>query len=241
MRARGHARGTETRLTRGGKVFLDGDIFLRRNPDPLFCVPLSEARPIGVTPRSSQNPAAGFNAGMFAFRPAERYFDLIMDRFQAQTEEEMLATSEQDFLNAIFKGKYVIVPLDFIAKHRRVINKPAAWDYGRIKGFHMNGNPKPWAPTWTIACAYPGGHGKKVKAYVEFFKEWWAYYYEYVGAAVPADVGEYRLRPAHDRHKKLRWEGFSAAAYKCPDNPNLFSKEYLAKKKAAEQRPRRRR
>lgn len=58
-------------------VFLDGDIYFRHNPDALFCAPTpARTAPIAVTPRSSQNPSAGFNAGMFVFNPSRDTFQV---------------------------------------------------------------------------------------------------------------------------------------------------------------------
>lgn len=40
---------------------------------------------------------------------------------------EMLATSEQDFLNAHFKEHYFLIPIDYIMKHRRMVKERKLW------------------------------------------------------------------------------------------------------------------
>lgn len=40
---------------------------------------------------------------------------------------EMLATSEQDFLNAHFKDHYFLIPIDYIMKHRRMVKERKLW------------------------------------------------------------------------------------------------------------------
>ena len=102
---------------------------------------------------------------------------------------EMLATSEQDFLNAYFKDHYFLIPIDYIMKHRRMVKERKLWvstrcdgtprtwqfrwkffffslssqDENRVHGYHMNGSPKPWEPQWRTACAYP-----KVRHFIRF-------------------------------------------------------------------------
>jgi hypothetical protein len=66
------------------------------------CVCGGGQAPIAVTPRSSQSPSAGFNAGMFVFNPSRATFQGILNKFLGLTEQQMLATSEQDFLNEFF-------------------------------------------------------------------------------------------------------------------------------------------
>ena len=39
----------------------------------------------------------------------------------------MLATSEQDFLNAHFKDHYFLIPIDYIMKHRRMVKERKLW------------------------------------------------------------------------------------------------------------------
>jgi len=47
---------------------------------------------------------------------------------------EMLATSEQDFLNAHFKDHYFLIPIDYIMKHRRMVKERKLWDENRQGG-----------------------------------------------------------------------------------------------------------
>ncbi|XRB16058.1 ER membrane protein complex subunit 10 [Pseudoscourfieldia marina] len=218
-------------------VHLDGDIFLRNNPDALFCSPVIGYAPqsrdspasvgtglplIGVTPRSSQDAKAGFNAGMFVYVPREETYLKLMARFLAQSEKEMLANSEQDFLNAFFKSRYTVVPIDLIMKHRRIVKEKALWDENRIAGYHMNGHPKPWSPLWRTACAYPDEHGQFIKQYVAFFTEWWINYYHFIGEERPADVSTFHLRPEHDPSGK--WASYD------PKGANKCDTGYTSKK-----------
>ncbi|KAK3258465.1 hypothetical protein CYMTET_32491 [Cymbomonas tetramitiformis] len=99
-------------------AYIDGDVYFRQSADELFCADLSGDFQIGVTPRSSQDRAAGFNAGMFIYRPSRDTFDGVMETFLAMSQEDMLATSEQDFLNKYFKGRYSLIPIDYVMKHR---------------------------------------------------------------------------------------------------------------------------
>jgi len=69
-----------------------------------------------VTPRSSQDLAAGFNAGMFIFQPSREMYMQIMEKFLAMKEEDMFATTEQDFLNQHFKARYNLIPIDYLMK-----------------------------------------------------------------------------------------------------------------------------
>ena len=73
-------------------------------------------KPIAVTPRSSQELAAGFNAGMFVFQPSRVTYQQIMDKFLAMREEDMFATTEQDFLNKHFAHRYNLIPIDYLMK-----------------------------------------------------------------------------------------------------------------------------
>ena len=218
-------------------VHLDGDIFIRNNPDSLFCSPVvgydarggegpasvgSGAPLIGVTPRSSQDPKAGFNAGMFVYVPREATYEKLMARFLAQSQKEMLANSEQDFLNAFFKSRYDIVPIDLIMKHRRIVKEKDKWDENRIAGYHMNGHPKPWSPLWRTACAYPDEHGQFIKGYVAFFTEWWINYYHFIGARRPSDVRQFRLLDEHDPDRK--WATYD------PDGAAKCDTGYTSKK-----------
>jgi hypothetical protein len=41
-----------------------------------------------------------------------------MEKFLSLKESDMLATSEQDFLNAYFKGRYKLIPIDYVMKVR---------------------------------------------------------------------------------------------------------------------------
>jgi lipopolysaccharide biosynthesis glycosyltransferase len=73
-------------------------------------------RPIAVTPRSSQDLSAGFNAGMFIFQPSRDMYMQIMEKFLSMKEEDMFATTEQDFLNQHFKARYNLIPIDYLMK-----------------------------------------------------------------------------------------------------------------------------
>jgi len=165
-------------------VYVDADMYMRQNTDSIFCSPTNkENNIIAVTPRSSFDTTvgvlctnntmhamrplirpltepclimqAGFNAGMFVYNPSNEMFDSIMAKFLALSQGEMLATSEQDFLNAHFKDRYFLIPIDYIMKHRRMVKERKLWDENRVHGYHMNGSPKPWEPEWRMACAYP--------------------------------------------------------------------------------------
>uniref|UniRef100_A0A7S0WQN2 Hexosyltransferase n=1 Tax=Pyramimonas obovata TaxID=1411642 RepID=A0A7S0WQN2_9CHLO len=179
-------------------VYIDGDVYFRQSADELFCSPVSPKVPIGVTPRSSQDESAGFNAGMFVYQPNRATYEGIMQKFLSLDQDSMLATSEQDFLNAYFKGRYNLIPIDYVMKHRRMVKESKSWDLRRVHGYHMNGNPKPWSPLWRSACAYPDGHGQFIDQYESFFVEWWEYYYDYVQKAMPASHADFRLEAADD-------------------------------------------
>eukprot|EP00238_Polyblepharides_amylifera_P012658 CAMPEP_0196585946 /NCGR_PEP_ID=MMETSP1081-20130531/52636_1 /TAXON_ID=36882 /ORGANISM="Pyramimonas amylifera, Strain CCMP720" /LENGTH=309 /DNA_ID=CAMNT_0041907661 /DNA_START=458 /DNA_END=1387 /DNA_ORIENTATION=- len=197
-------------------VYIDGDVYFRSSADPLFCAPADVKAPIAVTPRSSQDKSAGFNAGMFIYLPSRSVYQDIMSRFLGMSEEQMLGTSEQDFLNLHFKGAYNLIPIDFLMKHRRMVKEKGLWDINRVHGYHMNGNPKPWSTMWRTACAYPKDHQKLIKQYEEFYLEWWQYYYEYSGETMPDKHEDYRLTPMDDPTGKFsNWDP-SVADRSCP-------------------------
>eukprot|EP00241_Pyramimonas_parkeae_P005899 CAMPEP_0114246744 /NCGR_PEP_ID=MMETSP0058-20121206/12642_1 /TAXON_ID=36894 /ORGANISM="Pyramimonas parkeae, CCMP726" /LENGTH=425 /DNA_ID=CAMNT_0001359983 /DNA_START=344 /DNA_END=1621 /DNA_ORIENTATION=+ len=179
-------------------VYIDGDVYFRQSADELFCAPVSPTAPIAVTPRSSMDLDAGFNAGMFIYQPSRVVYQNIMDKFLGMKEEDMFATSEQDFLNEHFKDQYTFIPIDYLMKHRRMVKEKSLWDKKRVHGYHMNGNPKPWSPAWRIACAYPIDHQKFIAEYEDFFLEWWEYYYDYIKQPLPTLHSEFRLRSRED-------------------------------------------
>jgi len=179
-------------------VYIDGDVYFRQSADELFCSQVSPKAPIGVTPRSSQDEAAGFNAGMFIYQPSRATYAGIMEKFLSLKESDMLATSEQDFLNAYFKGRYKLIPIDYVMKHRRMVKEKGLWDVKRVHGYHMNGNPKPWSPLWRTACAYPSDHGKFIDQYEDFYVEWWQYYYEYAKKDMPRRHEDFQLEEEDD-------------------------------------------
>ena len=198
-------------------VYMDADVYVRQNSDSIFCAKTDPVKhSIAVTPRSSFDAKAGFNAGMFIYNPSNDVFDEIMEAFLSLTETEMLSTSEQDFLNVQFKNKYNLIPIDYIMKHRRMVKEKKLWDENRIHGYHMNGSPKPWEPQWMTQCAYPKDHQKFLKLYVDFFVEWWEYYYDMLDETPPEDKKEYKLLPEHDPTNSF---GKFSSEYKCPLNP----------------------
>jgi inositol 3-alpha-galactosyltransferase len=202
-------------------VYVDADVYVRQNSDSMFCAETDPVKhSIAVTPRSSFDTKAGFNAGMFIYNPSNDVFDEIMEAFLALTETEMLATSEQDFLNVQFKNRYNLIPIDYVMKHRRMVKEKKLWDESRVHGYHMNGSPKPWEPQWMTQCAYPKDHQKFLKLYVDFFVEWWEYYYDMLDETPPDDKKEYKLLPEHDPANSF---GKFASEYKCPLNPKKKS------------------
>jgi len=202
-------------------VYVDADVYVRQNSDSMFCAETDPVKhSIAVTPRSSFDAKAGFNAGMFIYNPSNDVFDEIMEAFLALTETEMLATSEQDFLNVQFKNRYNLIPIDYIMKHRRMVKEKKLWDESRVHGYHMNGSPKPWEPQWMTHCAYPKDHQKFLKLYVDFFVEWWEYYYDMLDETPPEDKKEYKLLSEHDPGNSF---GKFASEYKCPLNPKKKS------------------
>ena len=201
-------------------VYVDADVYVRQNSDSMFCAETdANKHTIAVTPRSSFDAKAGFNAGMFVYNPSNTVFDEIMDAFLKLTETEMLATSEQDFLNVRFKNRYNMIPIDYIMKHRRMVKEKKLWDETRVHGYHMNGSPKPWEPEWMTACAYPKDHQKFLKLYVDFFVEWWEYYYDMLDVNPPSDKKDYALIPEHDLLSGNSFARFKKGDYKCPLNP----------------------
>jgi hypothetical protein len=71
---------------------------------------------------------------------------------------------------------------------------------------------------WRTGCAYPEGHAAKLDKYVEFFKEWWHYYYDMIDRPVPYDTSQYSLLPQHDLFK-VRWSTWNPATFRCPAPP----------------------
>eukprot|EP00899_Mesostigma_viride_P006562 jgi/Mesvir1/15907/Mv08235-RA.2 len=193
-------------------VYLDADVYVRQNADALFCMETDKEHPVAVTPRSSQDAAAGFNAGMFSFRPNKAIFDELLGKFTAMSDAQVLATTEQDFLNAVFKKRYLLVPIDFVMKHRRVVREEGLWDLKRVNAYHMNGSPKPWNPQWLVPCAYPPPHTKDAPKYMVFFKEWWQFYYDMIGMQPPTAMAEYKIQHLHDPTNS--WVDFQEDAWK---------------------------
>ena len=199
-------------------TYVDADVYVRQNADSMFCAETDPVRhSIAVTPRSSVDEKAGFNAGMFIYNPSNDVFDEIMEAFLSLTESEMLATSEQDFLNVRFKNRYSLIPIDYIMKHRRMVKEKKLWDETRVHGYHMNGSPKPWEPQWLRACAYPKDHQKFLKHYVDFFVEWWEYYYDMLDLTPPKNKKDYALLPEHDPEGSF--PKYQRGEYTCPLNP----------------------
>ena len=97
-----------------------------------------------------------------------------------------------------------------------IVKEKKLWDENRIHGYHMNGSPKPWEPQWMTQCAYPKDHQKFLKLYVDFFVEWWEYYYDMLDETPPVDKKEYKLLPEHDPTNSF---GKFSSEYKCPLNP----------------------
>ena len=119
---------------------------------------------IAVTPRSSFDAKAGFNAGMFIYNPSNDVFDEIMEAFLSLTETEMLSTSEQDFLNVQFKNKYNLIPIDYIMKHRRMVKEKVV---GREQNPWVSHEriPKTMGTAVDDAVRYPKDHQKFLKLY----------------------------------------------------------------------------
>lgn len=53
---------------------------------------------------------------MFIFQPSREVYMQIMEKFLAMKEEDMFATTEQDFLNQHFKAHYNLIPIDYLMK-----------------------------------------------------------------------------------------------------------------------------
>jgi len=78
---------------------VDADMYVRQNTDSIFCAPVDPAKHIiAVTPRSSFDAKAGFNAGMFVYNPTNAQFDNIMAKFLA--------------LSQVGPGRYQLTPHD---------------------------------------------------------------------------------------------------------------------------------